>query len=219
MRPSEPLVLLGRANSLNVQYVTWCAAELGLAVDRRDYGHVHGGLDTPDFAAMNPNRLVPVLRDNAGDIWESAAIVRYLAARYGDDDFWPRDPAMRAPLDMWAEWIKTTFAPAFVGSVFFPLVRTSVADRAPDAAAKGAAKMAPLARMLDARLAEGPWLGGHRFTWADVLVGTPLFRYYDVPFERAPTPALDAYYARLTERPAYAAHVMVSYDALRADGA
>lgn len=218
MRRSEPLVVLGRATSSNVQPVMWCAAELGLSVDRRDYGHVHGGLDTPEYAAMNPNRLVPVLKDGDLVLWESAAIVRYLAARYGDDAFWPGDAAERAPLDMWAEWIKTTFAPALTQGLFYPLIRTAAADRAPDAAEKGAAGIAPLALMLDARIAEGPWLAGGRFTWADIMVGTLLYRYFTMPFERPDTPSLAAYYARLTGRPAYAGHVMVSYDPLRAEG-
>ena len=82
------ITVWGRATSSNVQAVMWCLAELGLEPVRHDAGHVHGGLDTPDFLAMNPNGTIPVLRDGAGDaIWETGAILRYLAARYGDAHF------------------------------------------------------------------------------------------------------------------------------------
>ncbi len=87
------LTIYGRATSSNVQLVMWAVGELGLAHERLDYGHVHGGIDTPEFRAMNPRGLVPVLRDGDLVVWESCAILRYLAARYGDGGaFWPADP-------------------------------------------------------------------------------------------------------------------------------
>ena len=69
---------------------------------------------------------------------------------------------------------------------------------------------------LDARLAQGAYLGGDDICFADILAGHVLFRYDTVDFPKAETPNLDAYYARLTERPAYREHVMVSYESLRA---
>ena len=74
------LTIWGRTTSSNVQLVMWAVGELGLAHERIDAGHVYGGLDTEDYGAMNPNRLVPTLRDGDGPaIWESAACLRYLA--------------------------------------------------------------------------------------------------------------------------------------------
>jgi len=77
------LTVYGRATSSNVQLVMWTLAELGLDCERLDYGHAHGGLDTPEFGSMNPHRKVPVLRDGDLVVWESTAILRYLASRYG----------------------------------------------------------------------------------------------------------------------------------------
>ena len=87
-----------------------------------------------------------------------------------------------------------------------------------DSAAIAAAtqKMKPLASMLDARLAEGDYLGGNDICFADIIVGTLLYRYFTLDFDRAETPHLRAYYDRLSERPAYAKHAMVSYESLRA---
>lgn len=208
------LTVWGRATSSNVQAVMWTIAELGLEHERHDRGREFGGLDAPDYRAMNPNGLVPTVRDDGGaPMWESAAIVRYLASAYGDERFWPRDPAVRVQLDMWAEWIKTTFAPHFGGRVFWPLIGKP--GSGPDAFTAAVAALKPLATMLDKRIGDGPYLGGEAISFADMIIGCQLYRYYTLDFDRADTPGLDAYYARLCARPAYRAHVMVSYESLR----
>ncbi len=63
------------------------------------------------------------------------------------------------------------------------------------------------------------WLAGPEMSLADISFGTQLFRYFTVPFDRSGLPALRAYYNRLCTRPAYAKHVMVSYESLRVPGA
>ncbi|MFV0473581.1 MAG: glutathione S-transferase family protein [Pikeienuella sp.] len=209
------IIVYGRASSANVQTVMWTLAELGLACERLDYGHGFGGNDTPEYLAMNPNGLVPALRDGDLVIWESAAIMRYLSARYADGAFWPRDPAARAPLDMWAEWCRTTLYPRLIGAVFMPLVRVAPSKRDPAAIARAVEALKPVMRMLDQRIGEGPWMAGEAFTFADIMAGGLLYRYYTLDFDKAPTPALDAYHQRLVARPAYAEHVMISYEALR----
>ncbi len=113
------LTVWGRADSSNVQALMWAIAELELPVTRIDAGHRFGGTDTPAFLAMNPNGTVPVLRD--GDdppLWETGAILRYLANRYAPDSFWPADPQARADIDRWAEWAKIHVAMAFTAPIF-----------------------------------------------------------------------------------------------------
>lgn len=211
------ITVWGRTTSSNVQMVMWAIGELGLAHERHDVGGAFGGNDTAEFAVMNPNGLVPVLRDGDGPfLWESAAIVRYLGAAYGDDRFWPADPLKRAELDKWAEWIKTSFGPAFLMGLFTPLWRSAPANQDPAAIASGEARLKVLASMLDARLGNGPYLGGDDIAFADIIVGTLLYRYFTMEFDRAETPHLRAYYERLTGRPAYAEHAMVSFESLRA---
>jgi glutathione S-transferase len=211
------ITVWGRATSGNVQMVMWTIGELGLEHERLDVGGKFGGNDTPEFKAMNPNGLVPVIRDGEGPfLWESAAIVRYLAATYGDEQFWPSSPSARVTVDQWAEWIKTTFGPALLTGLFWPLIGVPAEKRDHAAIAAATERMKPLARMLDARLAEGDYLGGGDVCFADMIVGTLLYRYFTLPFERAETPHLRAYYDRLTQRSAYAEHAMVSYESLRA---
>jgi len=213
------ITVWGRASSSNVQVVMWAVAELGLTHERIDWGGKFGGNDDPDYRAMNPNGLVPTLRDGDTVLWESQAILRYLGARYGDEGFWPVDPAKRAALDMWSEWVKTSVVPTLVYSVFWQLIRTPKAERSQAAIDEGAAKLKALMTMVDARLGAGPFLNGQSLSFADISLGAPLYRYYTLDFERGATPNLDVYYARLQQRPAYREHAMVSYESLRAPGA
>lgn len=212
------ITVWGRATSSNVQIVMWAIGELGLAHRRLDVGHAYGGLDTPEYIAMNPHRLVPTIRDGEGPpIWESSACLRYLGASYGGEAFWPTDAKRRAQLDMWAEWVRTSWQPVIAREVFWPLIRTPASQTNAAAIAEGVVKAGALAKLLDARLdGPDPYLGGEALSFADVMAGHLLYRYFDLPIERPSLPALEAYYARLQERPAYAEHVMVSYESLRA---
>ncbi len=210
------ITVWGRDTSANVQIVVWALAEIGLEYERFNAGGKYGRSDTEEFRRMNPNRLVPVLQDGDLTLWESAAIVRYLGAKYGAESFWPADPAKRAPLDMWAEWVKTSFGPTLLTGIFWPLIGVPEAKRDLAAMAPAVERMKGLAVMIDERLANGTYLGGSEPCFADIVVGTLLYRYFTLDFKRTETPNLDAYYRRLTERPAYAKHVMVSYESLRA---
>ena len=210
----------GRKTSSNVQVVMWCIGELGLVYERADRGHRHGGLDTPEFLAMNPNGTIPVIRDGDGEpLWESAAVLRYLASRYGRAPFWPDDPALRAQIDKWAEWAKINVALNFSGPIFWQVIRTP-AEKRDAGALRGA--LAVLDRYLDIggnRLAGAPYLGGDDFTLADVQFGHLLYRYFTLEIERPERKGLSAYYDRLVARPAYREHVMVPYDELRVGAA
>jgi glutathione S-transferase len=209
------LTVLGRATSSNVQPVMWAIAELGLRAERLDYGHRYGGLDTPEFRALNPNGLIPVLKDGELVVWESCAILRYLAARYGDGGaFWPSDPVARAPVDQWAEWGKTTVAAAFTGPIFWRLVRLPPAQRDARALARAIADFEGVLDILEARLTGRDYVCG-AFSLADIGIGHVFYRWFDLPIDRRPRPAVEAWYARLTERPPFRAHVMIPYDELR----
>lgn len=210
------LTVWGRRTSSNVQALMWCIGELGLAFDRHDVGHIHGGNDTPEFLAMNPNGLVPVLRDGADEpLWETGAILRYLAARYGANSFWPADPARRAMVDKWAEWAKLNIAMGFTGPVFWRVVRTPPSRRDPRAIADALSSLNHLLGIAEARLRRHDYLAGDDFTLADIQFGHVLYRYFDIDIARPDLPGLARYYAALTRRQAFAEHVMVSYEALR----
>lgn len=210
------LTVWGRKTSSNVQALMWCIGELGLDHVRHDIGHIHGGNDTPEFLAMNPNGTVPVLRDGDGPaLWETGAILRYLAGRYGPDSFWPADPLRRAEIDKWAEWAKINITLNFTGPVFWRVARTAPAMQDPVAISAALEALIRFLRIANARLERQAFLCGEDFTLADIQFGHVLYRYFDIDIARPDLPHIDRYYAALSERPAFSDHVMVSYDALR----
>ena len=106
------LKIYGRANSINVQKALWVADECGLAYERTDVGGAFGGNDQPWYRAMNPNGTVPTIDDGGYILWESNAIVRYLARKHGAGTLWPEDARVNADADRWMDWQATTANPA-----------------------------------------------------------------------------------------------------------
>jgi glutathione S-transferase len=214
------ITVYGRATSSNVQAVMWGIAELGLAHERLDYGHMHGGLDSAAFGDLTPHRRVPVIRDGDVVVWESCAILRYLAAKYGDGGaFWPSDAGARAAVDMWAEWAKLSLAQEFTVPIFWAQVRAPAAARDEVALAANIASFETRLDVLAAQLSGHDYVLSDDFTLADIVAGHVLFRWFDMDIARRPRPVVQAYYDRLCARAPYRAHVMVSYDVLRADAA
>lgn len=212
------ITVYGYTYSSNVQLVTWGLGELGLDFRLVERGGRFGGLDSPEFRAMNPHGLVPVIDDDGLVLWESCAILRYLAARHGSGPFWPADPRQRARIDMWAEWGKVKLRIDFT-PVFWARVRTAAKDRDEGAMLASLARFDADLAILEAQIGAGPWVMGQDFTVADMLCGVQLYRYFTIDVPRVDRPGIAAYYARLCDRPAYRAHVMVAYDTLRVPGA
>jgi len=170
--------------------------------------------------AMNPHGLVPTIRDGDLVLWQSCAILRYLAAKYGDGgSFWPADPVTRARVDMWAEWGKADFSSDFTVPIFWSRVRTAAVDRDGAALTHALASFDGYLGHLEMQLGGNPYVTGADISLADIVIGHVLFRYFDIDIPRKDRPVIEAYYARLKQRPAFREHVMVSYDMLRAEGA
>jgi len=205
----------GRKTSSNVQAVMWSIGELGLPYQRYDFGHRYGGLDTPEFLAMNPNGTVPVIRDDDEPLWESSAILRYLANRYGRAPYWPDDLATRTRIDKWAEWSKINVALNFSGPIFWQVVRTPPVRQDPNALKHAIEVLNRYLDIAERQLTSAPFLCGDDLTLADIQFGHLLYRYFDLEIERRERDKLHSYYERLVARPAYREHVMIPYDELR----
>ena len=193
------ITLWGRLNSINVQKVVWCLHETGQPFERIDAGRGVGVNDTPAYLAMNPNGLVPTLREGDFILWESNAIVRYLATKFCRGTLAPDDPREFADADRWLDWQATALnpvmTPAFHGLLRAPGSRG--AAEIEDSRAKTEAAMDILERHLQGRdfLAKG-------FTIADGAVCAAVHRWLNIPVRRAQRPALQAWYRRVMERPA-----------------
>ena len=107
-----------------------------------------------------------------------------------------------------------TFASSFALPIFWPLLKHPRGQGGKTVQAAADA-LKPLANILNARIGEGPWLAGETLTFADIWTGHLLFRHSVLNFDKAATPNINAYYNRLTRRPAYAEHVMVDFESLR----
>jgi len=194
------LKILGRLSSVNVQKVVWCADELGLAYERQDVGGSFGGNKTPEYLAKNPNGLVPVIEEDGFVLYESNAIVRYLAARDSRGSLWPEDLRKRADADRWMEWQSTSFTPA-MRDIFWQLIRTPAEKRDAAAIEASRAECEKLTAILDAHLGRHRFLTEHGFTAADIVVGCATHRWLNLPTPREPRAHLERWYGELKSRP------------------
>lgn len=117
-----------RRSAYNVQKVLWTIGELALPYEHITVGGSAGGLEQPDFLAMNLNGRIPVLVDDVVTIWESNSFIRYLCATYGRDHLWAESPAKRSLADRWMDWELATLQPDFL-DLFWSFYRTPEALR------------------------------------------------------------------------------------------
>jgi glutathione S-transferase len=202
------ITVWGRKNSVNVQKVLWALAEVGQDFDRKDVGGEFGGLDTPEYKAMNPNSRIPTLIDGDLVLWESNAVTRYVAAKYGPDLLWPADPGVRAVADQWMDWVQTTLLAPML-PVFWGLIRTPPEQRDMKAIAENTAKLVGCFDILDQALAGRAYVAGDAFSMGDIPVGAMCWRYSQLDIDRGAQPNLEAWHARLQERPAFREHIML----------
>ena len=202
------LKIWGRTNSINVQKVLWCCGELGLQYERVDAGMHFGVNNTPEYKAMNPNGLVPTIDDDGFVLWESHAIVRYLARKHGKGTLLPNDERAAADADRWMEWYSTTVW-ADLRPIFWNLVRTAPENRDMGLVEQSRQKLATTLGIADANLAKRDYMGGASFTMADIPMGVAAYRWLNLPIERPSLPNLERWYKRISERPAFAKHCML----------
>ncbi|WLH14239.1 glutathione S-transferase [Pseudomonas hefeiensis] len=204
------LKIWGRKNSSNVRKALWCAEELGLAYEAIDAGGAFGVVDTPEYRAKNPNGRVPMIEDDGFVLWESNTIVRYLVSRHAPGSAWyPADPQARAMADKWMDWTTSSFADPF-RTVFWGVLRTP-AEQQDWTAIHAAIKVCDgLLAMADQTLSEQPYLSGDEIGMGDIPLGSFIYAWFEMPIERAALPHLQAWYARLQQRPAYRKAVMTA---------
>ncbi len=198
--------LLGQAKSINVRKVLWTCVELGLPLEREDWGGGSRPTSDPQFLALNPKGLVPVLMDGDFVLTESNTICRYLTAVERRTDLLPDTAAGRATVEAWMDWqiteLNNAWRAAFMGLVREHPGYTDREERSASIAAWNAEMS-----LLDAHLSlTGAYVCGDRFTLADIVLALSTNRWEMTPMDRPDLPAVTAWMDRLAVRPGFAAH-------------
>ena len=203
------LKIIGRKSSSNVQEVLWACAELGIEYQREDAGREFGVVDTAEFFTLNPNRRVPVMIEDDFVLWESNAIVRYLAAKHGSGGLLPTDLRAQADAGRWMDWQLSALGPAFT-NMFHGLVRHAPDKRNWEAINKSRDATERHLEMLDTALADRAYIAGENFTMGDIPIGIYAYRWYAFEdIERKKLPNFERWYNLLCERQPYRDFVMV----------
>jgi len=194
------LKILGRITSINVRKVAWALDEMGVEYEREDWGKPIRDPNVPEFLKLNPNATVPVMIEEGFVLWESGAILRYLADRHRSG-LWPTNPGERARVDQWLTWQGTELNPAWVYAVF-ALLRKNPAYADAKEIASSIDKWTKAMRILEGQLQHsGEYVSG-AFSLADISLALSTHRWMSTPFERPSLPAVEAHYARMKQRPA-----------------
>jgi glutathione S-transferase len=197
--------LYGFPASPNTWKVRAVAAHLGLPLEDEFVDLSKGASRTPEFLAINPTGRTPVLVDGDFKLWESTAIMQYLASQK-PNSLWPDNPRARADIARWqswqlAHWSKEGCEPL----IFNRLVKKIMGLGAPDeaAVAKGLESFNKEAKVLDAHLAKQPYLVGKELTLADLSVAAPLFYTKEADLPVGAYPRVQEWFGRVSSLPCW----------------
>ena len=197
------LRILGKASSINVRKVLWTCAELNIPFEREDWGSGFQSTHTPQFLALNPCAMVPVIQDDDFSLWESNTIIRYLATRYGGSALYPAEARARAQVDQWIDWQASELNRSW-SYPLMALVRKSPEYQDSAALAAGCQDWARNMEILDRQLQKtGAYVSGGEFSLADIPIGLSVNRWFETPLAHPDFSAVTAYYERLSLREGY----------------
>lgn len=197
------LQLLGKTSSINVRKVLWTCAELALPFEQEDWGSGFRATGVPEFLALNPNAMVPVIKDGEFVLWESNSIIRYLAGRYHGESLYPVDPRERARCDQWIDWQASELNRSW-SYAFLALVRHSPAHQDPRQIELSCENWARHMAVIEGQLEQtGAFIAGETFSLADIPIALSINRWLETPLQHGDLPAVTAYMARLAPREAY----------------
>lgn len=194
--------LYGRANAWNVRKVMFLAEEIGLELNRLDYGRGYTPTDTAEFLSLNPMGLVPVLKDGPTVLAESHTILRYLAAKYAAPSYYPSALDQRGVVDQWLDWKLGHVSPPVRLLFFHHYLKTPGISE--DTVSEAEEESAKLFTVLDGQLARtGAYVAGEDLTIADCAVGMAVHRWLNLPLRRPELAHVQRYYGQLSGRPAF----------------
>jgi glutathione S-transferase len=193
--------------SSNSRRVLLTAHQLGLKLELVAVDLARGEHKTPGYLRLNPNGRIPTLIDGGFDLWESHAIMQYLADQSPEQNIYPRDMAARADVNRWLFWSASHFAPAAALIIRERVSKQIIAGSpAPDPAeiVRGEAALPAVARVLDQHLAGKQWIAQDRLTLADFAIAAPLMHASRAQLPITQFENLQAWFARVQSLDAWA---------------
>jgi glutathione S-transferase len=184
--------------SPNCRKVRAVVYELGLKPEFVSVNIFKGEARTPEMLALNPNAKLPVLVDGDFVLWESNAIVSYLA---NGTPLLPTSSRERADVDRWGDWQLAHLGPAIGKVAFERLVKPMTGQGAPDQAIVdvGTADFAKFTAVLEASLGSREYAAG-RLSVADFILTSMYTIAATVGLEAAPYPRVNAWLGRVLAR-------------------
>ncbi|HJS21213.1 MAG TPA: glutathione S-transferase family protein [Steroidobacteraceae bacterium] len=181
------------------------ATHLGLEYNLRFVDLPKGEHKTPEFAALNPNRRMPVLEEDGFVLWESNAILQYLAAKKPESGMLPTDARGRADVARWLCWDLAHWDPACALPIFENLVKKllNLGDPDPKEIARGHERFHAVAQVLDGQLKDRQYITGDKPTVADFSIGAPLNLARPAAIPLDPYAHIKRWHATLSELPAW----------------
>jgi glutathione S-transferase len=179
---------------------------LGISAEFEYLDFFAGDTRKPGYLALNPNGMVPTLHDGDLILWESNAIMQYLAARAPANTLYPRDEAIRADISRWHCWELAHYNKAFGALSFETVAKPNFMKMAPDDATVTWSKreLARHAPVLESHLKGRKYLVGDDITLADYSVIHAEGFKEAIPFDWSPYPNINAYYERMRAVPHWA---------------
>lgn len=190
--------------------------QLGIAVEIEYLDYFESDLESPEYRVLNPNCMVPTLVDGDFSLWESNAIMQYLADKVPGNTLFPRDPQTRADIVRWQCWELAHYNKALGVLSFEAVAKTLLMDSEPDQALIDWAvqELGHFAPILEKHLRDRDYVVGASLTLADFsLIHIEPFKDA-VPFDWSPYPNLNAYYQRIGALPTWSSSAPASPEAM-----
>ncbi|HEX20409.1 MAG TPA: glutathione S-transferase family protein [Acidiferrobacteraceae bacterium] len=191
--------------SPNCRKVQALIKQLGLDVEIEALGFLDGDLQTKEFLAINPNGMVPALVDGDFRLWESNAIMQYLADKKQGNGVYPNDSASRANINRWLTWEQAHFNKAAGGILFEQFLKPNLMqqDSDPDKVAEHTSNFHRYAAVLNNHLASRQFITGDYLTLADFALASIVAFSGVVDIPLAEYPHISAWYQRVNQIPAW----------------
>ena len=187
--------------SSNARKALMTAIQLGVDFDPVLVDLAKGEQRKPDFLALNPNGKVPVLVDGDFVLFESQAIMAYLADKTPGQTLYPTDLRARADVNKWLFWSANHWGPSIAIFNWERVVKKFLGLGEPDAGhiARGEALFHEFAKVLDAHLADREWISGKGVSLADIAIGCPLMVTVPAQIPITPYANIQKWFARVQE--------------------